>query len=102
MCNNNCYIILKEVQFKIKTAISYEHEERTLDFLRNLYLHFYPFFSATVSLDRLMDALVKGDRALILQTLNSSSLAIRGVQDENIDYYVQRLDELKDIKQVKH
>lgn len=49
-----------------------------------------------------MDALVKGDRALILQTLNSSSLAIRGVQDENIDYYVQRLDELKDIKQVKH
>lgn len=46
MFNNNCYIILKEVQFKIKTAISYEHEERTLDFLRNLYLrvHFYPFF----------------------------------------------------------
>lgn len=55
--------------------------------------------NTTVSLDRLMDALVKGDRALILQTLNSSSLAIRGVQDENIDYYVQRLDELKDIKQ---
>lgn len=49
-----------------------------------------------------MDALVKGDRALILQTLNSPSLAIRGVQDENIDYYVQRLDELKDFKQVKH
>lgn len=49
-----------------------------------------------------MDALVKGDRALILQTLNSPSLAIRGVQDENVDHYVQRLDELKDIKQVEH
>lgn len=49
-----------------------------------------------------MDALLKGDRALILQTLNSPSLAIRGVQDENVDYYVQRLDELKDIKQVEH
>lgn len=49
-----------------------------------------------------MDALLKGDRALILQTLNSPSLAIRGVQTENVDHYVQRLDELKDIKQVEH
>ena len=49
-----------------------------------------------------MEALGKGDKGLILQILTSPSLAIRNVQDNNIDHYVQRLDELKDFKQVRH
>lgn len=84
------------------TASTYEQEERTQDFLIEIFMYISITFLATVSLDRLMDALLKGDRALILQTLNSPSLAIRGVQNENVDHYVQRLDELKDIKQVEH
>ncbi|XP_078316270.1 ras GTPase-activating-like protein IQGAP1 isoform X2 [Crassostrea virginica] len=55
--------------------------------------------NANVSLERLMEALGKGDKGLILQILTSPSLAIRNVQDNNIDHYVQRLDELKDFKQ---
>ncbi|XP_056022517.1 ras GTPase-activating-like protein IQGAP1 isoform X2 [Ostrea edulis] len=55
--------------------------------------------NATVSMERLNDALTKGDNAIILQILKSPSLGIRGVQDENIDYYVQRLEEVRDVKQ---
>lgn len=51
-------------------------------------------------MERLNDALTKGDNAIILQILKSPSLGIRGVQDENIDYYVQRLEEVRDVKQV--
>lgn len=63
---------------------------------------FLLYFLVIVSLDRLMDVLVKGDRVLILQIFNFFSLVIRGVQNENVDYYVQRFDELKDIKQVEY
>ncbi|XP_061172402.1 ras GTPase-activating-like protein IQGAP1 isoform X1 [Saccostrea echinata] len=55
--------------------------------------------NTVVGLERLTDALLKGDRNLILQNLKAPSLAIKAVQDENIDYYVQRLEELRDFKE---
>lgn len=71
-------------------------------FLQRYLCIFLLYFLVIVSLDRLMDVLVKGDRVFILQIFNFFSLVIRGVQDENVDYYVQRFDELKDIKQVEY
>jgi hypothetical protein len=53
-------------------------------------------------MERLNDALTKGDSSMILQMLKSPSLGIRGVKDENIQYYVQRLEEARDVKQVKY
>lgn len=71
-------------------------------FLQRYLCIFLLYFLVIVSLDRLMDVLLKGDRVLILQIFNFFSLVIRGVQSENVDYYVQRFDELKDIKQVEY
>lgn len=71
-------------------------------FLQRYLCIFLLYFLVIVSLDRFMDVLLKGDRGLILQIFNFFSLVIRGVQNENVDYYVQRFDELKDIKQVEY
>lgn len=46
MSNNACYIIFKEIQFKGMTASTYEQEERTQDFLIEIFMYIsITFFS---------------------------------------------------------
>ena len=43
---------------------------------------------------------MKEDKELLLQTLKSPSLALRNVQDDNVDYYVVGLKAARENKQV--
>ncbi|OWF47735.1 ras GTPase-activating-like protein IQGAP1 isoform X2 [Mizuhopecten yessoensis] len=51
------------------------------------------------ALDRLNDALIKMDPKLLLQALKSQYLGLKGVQDDNIAYYEERLKESFENKQ---
>lgn len=51
------------------------------------------------ALDRLNDALLKMDPSLLLQALRSQYLGLKGVQEENIPYYKERLREAYENKQ---
>ncbi|XP_060062495.1 ras GTPase-activating-like protein IQGAP1 [Ylistrum balloti] len=51
------------------------------------------------ALDRLNDALMKMDPTLLLQALKSQYLGLKGVKDDNIPYYRERLKESYENKQ---
>ncbi|KAL8562627.1 hypothetical protein ACOMHN_011199 [Nucella lapillus] len=54
--------------------------------------------NTAVALDRLNDALLKGDLALLLAALKSPNLGLRDINDDNIEYYHIKLKEARELK----
>ncbi|KAK6188369.1 hypothetical protein SNE40_004554 [Patella caerulea] len=50
------------------------------------------------ALDSLNDALLKGDRQSILAALKSSHLGLKNINESNLDFYIDKLRELRDNK----
>ncbi|ESP02486.1 hypothetical protein LOTGIDRAFT_176414, partial [Lottia gigantea] len=50
------------------------------------------------ALDDLNDALLKGDRQTILGALKSSHLGLKNINDENLDFYIEKLHQLRENK----
>ena len=54
-----------------------------------------------MALDKINDALLKGDLALLLAALKSSSLGLRDVKDDNVEFYAAKLIEAREMKKVR-
>lgn len=54
--------------------------------------------NTSYALDKVSDALLKGDLSLLLQALKSSHLGLKNIQDENIEYYAAKLAEAQELK----
>ncbi|KAK7450216.1 hypothetical protein BaRGS_00039964 [Batillaria attramentaria] len=54
--------------------------------------------NTSFALDKVNDALLKGDLSLLLQALKSSHLGLKNIQDENIEYYAAKLAEAQELK----
>lgn len=54
--------------------------------------------NTTVALDKIDNALMKGDMTLLLAALKSHSLGLKDIQDENIEFYSAKLLEVKELK----
>ena len=69
--------------------------------LRTNYLSVSPYcIAASVALDKINAALLKGDLSLLLAALKSSSLGLRDVKDDNVEFYAQKLIEAREMKKV--
>ena len=69
--------------------------------LRTNYLSVSPYCTAaSVALDKINAALLKGDLSLLLTALKSSSLGLRDVKDDNVEFYAQKLIEAREMKKV--
>ena len=63
-----------------------------------MYVSFFYSFLANKALDKVLAALLKMDPSLLLAALKSPHLGLKNVVDANIEFYVQKLQELQDIK----
>ena len=70
--------------------------------LRTNYLSVSPYCTAaSIALDKINAALLKGDLSLLLAALKSSSLGLRDVKDDNVEFYAQKLIEAREMKKVR-
>lgn len=58
-------------------------------------------YTASVSLNRLNEALDKNDKALLLEALQSPHLGLRNVTADNIEFYLQKLKDMREVKKVR-
>ncbi|XP_070211492.1 ras GTPase-activating-like protein IQGAP1 isoform X2 [Littorina saxatilis] len=54
--------------------------------------------NTSIALEKLNDALSKGDLSLLLATLKSSALGLKDVKDENVEFYALKLIEARELK----